>query len=94
MELLNEYILPIVALGVFIIIEILKRTIDFDRRYIPVLSALLGVFFTQWHNGFDLSFQTFLLGVVSGGSGTWLYELGDNLMKPKEVPIEEYQGVE
>lgn len=92
MEILNQYITPIVALGVFLIMEIIKRTIDFDKRYIPMLSALLGVLFIQWNNGFDLSFQTFLIGVVSGGSGTWIYEVIDNFKKPQDKIIEEYKG--
>lgn len=94
MELLNQYITPIVALGVFLIMEIAKRTFTFDKRYIPIMSAILGVVFIQWNNGLNFSFETFLLGVVSGGSGTWIYEVIENFNKPQPIENTEVNDLE
>lgn len=86
MEILQQYIELSVALGVFIFIEILKRTVPkLNHQYIPILSAILGIIFVVWAKGVSLSFDNVLLGIVSGGSSTWLYEVIDQFKPVKEV---------
>lgn len=76
MEMIQQYIEISVALGVFLLIEILKKTLPkLNPQYIPLLSAILGIIFVVWANGVSFSFETVLRGIVSGASSTWLYEV-------------------
>lgn len=92
MEIITQYIELSVALGVFIFIEIIKKTVPkLNHQYIPILSAFLGVIFVVWAKGVNLTFDNVLLGIISGGSSTWLYEVINQFKPVKEVPIETFK---
>lgn len=75
MELLNEYILPVV-LGICLSIGyITKKWIkDVDNKYIPTIVAVIGVFLSIWINKWTVTPDVILTGLISGLSSTGLHQ--------------------
>ena len=76
MELLKEYIVPIISVVVWVVIEALKKIpyVKEKQDYIPILALCLGVVFNFWMNN-AITFQTFAYGAISGFGATGLDQL-------------------
>ena len=73
---ITEYVVPAVMAAVWIIIQIVKVSLNEEskiRRFIPLISAVLGVLFTLWIAK-TLDFNLFLQGIASGFAATGLNE--------------------
>ena len=66
----KEYIIPAIAVAVYLVFLMVKKLIPEDyRKYIPLGAGILGVLFASWFN-WSFSFQIFLEGLASGLSAT------------------------
>lgn len=78
---LTEWVLPIVAVAVYVVCEIVKRTNVLDNnKYIPLIAGVLGVLFSFWANH-ALTFEIFAQGLVSGFSATGIDQVYKQLTK-------------
>jgi cytochrome bd-type quinol oxidase subunit 2 len=76
MEFLNEYMLPVV-LGICLVVGyIVKKWIkDIDNKYIPTIVTILGVFLSIWFNGWSITPEIVLSGLVTGAASTGMHQL-------------------
>lgn len=76
MEFLNEYMLPVV-LGICLCVGyIVKQWFsDIDNKYIPTITATIGVILAVWINQWQITPQVLLGGLISGLSSTGLHQL-------------------
>jgi len=84
MEFLNEYMLPVV-LGICLCIGyVIKQWVtDVDNKYIPSICAVLGIFLASWINGWTVSPQIALGGMVSGLASTGLHQVFKQYLEKK-----------
>lgn len=76
MEFINDYIVLIV-LGVCLCVGyVIKHLIPTNKinRFIPLIMAVLGVIINLWVNGFSLTPEILLAGLVSGLASTGLHQ--------------------
>lgn len=76
MEFLNEYMVPVV-LGICIVIGwIIKKWIkDIDNKFIPTIVTILGAFLSVWFNGWLITPEIILGGLVTGAASTGMHQL-------------------
>ena len=76
MEFINEYMIPVV-LGICIVVGwIIKKWItDIDNKYIPTIVTILGVFLSIWFNGWIITPEVVLSGLVTGAASTGMHQL-------------------
>ena len=76
MEFLNEYMIPVV-LGICLVVGyIVKKWIaDVDNKYIPTIVTVLGVVLAVWFNGWIITPETILSGLVTGAASTGMHQL-------------------
>lgn len=65
----TDYILPMVAVGTYIICAIIKPLLKDQTKYLPLIAAAVGVVLAFWMNG-NFEFSTFVAGLVSGFGAT------------------------
>lgn len=65
----SNYVLPMVAVAVYIICAIIKPLLKDQARFLPLIAAAVGVVLAFWMNG-DVKFSTFVAGLVSGFGAT------------------------
>ena len=65
----SDYVLPMVAVAAYIICAIIKPMLKDQTKYLPLISAGVGVVLAFWMNG-DFDFSTFVAGLVSGFGAT------------------------
>lgn len=76
MEFLNEFILPVITGICLCTGYIVKQWLrDVDNRYIPGICAVLGIILSAWINGWTLTPQIILEGMVSGLASTGMHQL-------------------
>lgn len=73
---LNEYMLPVV-LGIclcagYIVKKWLK---DVDNKYIPTIVTVLGIVLSAWINGWHITPEIVLSGMISGLASTGMHQL-------------------
>ncbi len=75
MEFLNEFMLPVV-LGICLCVGfVVKKWVnDVDNKYIPTICAVLGIVLAAWINGWAITPQIVLSGIVSGLGSTGLHQ--------------------
>lgn len=76
MDFLNDFIVLIVV-GICLCVGFLmKHYIPTDKvnKFIPVTVAVLGVFVNHWLNGFAMTPEILLGGLVSGLASTGLHQ--------------------
>lgn len=85
MEFLNEYMLPVV-LGVCLCVGyIIKQWLsDVDNKYIPTIVAVLGIVLAVWINGWNITPEVILSGMISGLSSTGLHQLFKQFINKSE----------
>ena len=76
MEFLNEYMIPVV-LGICLVAGyIVKKWIkDVDNKYIPTIVTILGAFLAVWFNGWSITPEIILSGLVTGAASTGLHQV-------------------
>ena len=77
-ELINNAVLVAVILAPITtgIIEVVKQTLNINKRYLPILSLLVGIFIAAaiaLGTGQDVT-QFVLVGIVGGLSASGLYD--------------------
>lgn len=84
MEFLNEFMLPVV-LGICLCVGyIIKQWVkDVDNKYIPTICAVLGIFLASWINGWTVTPQIALGGMVSGLASTGLHQVFKQYLENK-----------
>lgn len=65
----SNYMLPMVAVAVYIICAIIKPLMGDKSKYLPLVAAACGIVFAFWMEG-SVSFATFVAGLVSGFGAT------------------------
>ena len=76
MEFLNEYMIPVV-LGICLVVGyIVKKWIkDIDNKYIPTIVTILGVILSIWFNGWIITPEIVLSGLITGAASTGMHQL-------------------
>lgn len=76
MEFLNEYMMPVV-LGICLVIGwIVKKWIaDIDNKYIPTIVTVLGAVLSVWFNGWVVTPEIILSGLITGAASTGMHQL-------------------
>ena len=76
MEFLNKYMMPVV-LGICLVIGwIVKKWIaDIDNKYIPTIVTILGAVLAAWFNGWVVTPEIILSGVITGAASTGMHQL-------------------
>ena len=87
MEFLNDFIILIVAGICLCVGYILKNLIPNDaiNRFIPLVMAVLGVFVNVWLNGFIVTPEILLGGMVSGLASTGMHQLFKQFINKNNV---------
>lgn len=71
---ITKWIIPIVAVAVYVICEVVKSTKLIDNtRWIPGLAIVLGIVFSFW-NSESVSFLAFVQGLASGWCAIGIHE--------------------
>lgn len=75
MEFLEEYVVLIV-MGICLCIGYIIKKIFSERlnNFIPLIMGVLGVFLNVWINGFTLTPQIVLSGLISGLASTGMHQ--------------------
>lgn len=69
----------------YLVIEAFKKTEQINNKYLPILSIFIGLIVglsIGYFSNNDL-FNSAIIGCLSGGFATGLYETFKNLFKPK-----------
>jgi hypothetical protein len=76
MEFLNEFMMPVV-LGICLVVGwIVKKWIaDIDNKYIPTIVTILGGVLAVWFNGWLVTPETILSGLITGAASTGMHQL-------------------
>lgn len=85
MEFLNDYISIIAVVASLCMGYIVKNVIPNKQvnRFIPAISALVGVFVLLWDAGWVATPQLIVAGMLSGLAATGMYEQFKNLINKK-----------
>ena len=84
MEFLNEFMMPIV-LGICLVIGwIVKKWItDIDNKYIPTIVTVLGTVLAVWFNGWVVTPEVILSGLITGAASTGMHQLFTQFIEKK-----------
>ena len=84
MEFLNEYMIPVV-LGICLVVGyIVKKWVhDVDNKYIPTIVTVLGAFLAVWFNGWVITPEIILGGLVTGSASTGMHQLFTQFVEKK-----------
>ena len=76
MEFLDAYMIPVIVGICLCVGYIIKHWIkDVDNKFIPTIVLIIGTFISVWMNGWNVTPDILLSGMVSGLGSTGLYEL-------------------
>lgn len=79
MEILQQYVVIVVATICLALGFVIKHSLDFiPNKYIPLIMAVLGVILNVWLNVWAFTPTIFLGGLASGLASTGAFELGKN----------------
>lgn len=82
LNFLQEFVIPVILFTCLCVGYIIKKWVaDVDNKYIPTIVSVLGVFLAVWMNGFAISPEILLTGLVSGLGSTGLYEAFRNWLE-------------
>lgn len=80
MEILsNSVVVPILAICYAVGYVIKKWIPDLDNKFIPTISAVLGVILSSWLNSWTMTPQILIEGLASGLAATGAFEMIRNL---------------
>lgn len=83
MEFMNDY-LVLVVLGICLCIGYIIKYVVPNKKvnqYIPMIVGVLGVVLNVWVNGFAISPEILLGGLISGLASTGMYEALRNFIE-------------
>lgn len=80
----EEYVVPAIAVGVYLVFQMIKPLLGDKRKFIPLMAGVLGIMLNTWFSG-GFSFEVFLTGLTSGLSATGI---------DQAVRLNEYKPVE
>ena len=84
MDLLNEYMLPVVSGICFCIGYIVKKWIlDVDNKYIPTIAAITGIILSMWISDWRVTPDVILRGLISGLSSTGCHQIFKQYLENK-----------
>ena len=75
MEMLTEYIVPVIAGICLIVGYIVKNFTDADNKYIPAMVTALGVILAVWMNWPAITPEVIFGGALSGLASTGMHQL-------------------
>lgn len=82
MDIMNEYMIPIIVVVCLCVGYILKNWIkDVDNKWIPTIVAILGVVLSAWNKGWAIDLPVVAEGLVSGLASTGMYEMVTQWLK-------------
>lgn len=85
MEILNEYMIPVISGICLCVGYITKQWIkDVQNKYIPTIVAVLGIFLSVWLNEWQLTPEVILCGLISGLGSTGMHQMLKQFMENKE----------
>lgn len=83
----KEYIVPAIAVAVYLVFLMVKNLIPKEyRKFIPLGAGILGVLFMAWYS-WNFSFSIFLEGLASGLSATGIDNAISLLEKSDTVKV-------
>ena len=84
MEFLSEYMIPVV-LGICLVVGwIIKKWItDLKNKFIPTVVTILGAFLAIWFNGWSVTPEIILSGLVTGAASTGMHQLFTQFIEKK-----------
>lgn len=81
MEMLLQYLSPIVLIICLVVGYVLKHAISaLPNNFIPAICALLGVVISVWANG-NFTPETVCIGLLSGLASTGLHQVVTQILK-------------
>ena len=86
MEFINEYIVGIIAVAVYLVCFIIHSIKFFENKWLPLVAGALGIIFNIWYQR-HVDFGVFVCGLASGLSATGIDQAVDffkNLIKKDE----------
>lgn len=87
MEFLNKFIVLIVTGVCLCVGYIIKHLIPNEtaNRFIPLVVAVLGIFVNVWLNGFTITPEILLGGMVSGLASTGMHQLFKQFINKNDI---------
>jgi hypothetical protein len=85
----SKYIVPMVAIGVYLILAMVKGLMpDNTKKFIPLIAGVLGVVFCCWSQA-SCTFATIVGGLASGLSATGIDQAVSVIAKKTTVAEDE-----
>ena len=86
MDFINNYIVVVVLAICLCVGYIIKHAVSTDKinRYIPLIMAVLGVVINIWINGFKITPEIILGGLISGLASTGLHQAFKEIIENKK----------
>ena len=86
MDFINNYIVVVVLAICLCVGYIIKHAVSTDKinRYIPLIMAVLGVVINLWINGFKITPEIILGGLISGLASTGLHQAFKEIIENKK----------
>ena len=87
MEFLNDYLVLVVVGTCLCVGYVIKNLVPTEtvNRFIPLIMAALGTALNVWLNGFAVTPDILLGGLVSGFASTGMYELFSQFIKGGKI---------
>ena len=84
LNFLTEFMVPVIVGICLCVGYVIKKWIkDVDNKYIPTIVTALGLVLAIWMNGWSISPQTILQGLISGLASTGLHQLFKQYLEKK-----------
>lgn len=81
MEVLTQYLDIVIVVICAAVGFVIKNAVPkIDNRFIPMISAVLGVVIGMWSHNWSFTPEILVMGLVSGLAATGCYELIRNLI--------------
>ena len=82
---LTEFMVPVIVGICLCVGYVIKKWIkDVDNKYIPTVCAATGLILAIWMNGWTISPQIILSGLLSGLASTGLHQVFKQFIEKKE----------
>lgn len=75
MEILSNYLVPVIVGLCLVVGYLLKHTTGMDNRFIPLIVTVLGAVLALWINWPRITPEVILGGAVSGLASTGMHQL-------------------
>ena len=75
MEILNNYLVPVIVGLCLVVGYLLKHLTGADNRFIPIIVTVLGVAVAVWMHGPHITAEVILGGAVSGLASTGMHQM-------------------